>query len=131
MAASSTTISHACVSVMAASMTRRRDLDQLPLELEGLTPPAPRVRRVRRGVDDTVKALRSTGRLEPVDAALIAMARTLSDAMDDEHVCGGSGFTVATIAGRLFPIVGELRGEKIGGYDELDALLADMAADQE
>ena len=90
-----------------------------------------RVRRVRRGVDATVAALRATGRLEAVDAALVAMARTLADALDDEHVTpDGSAFTVATLAGRLFPIVEELRGEQVGALDDLDALLASMALEQ-
>jgi hypothetical protein len=91
-----------------------------------------RVRRVRRGVDTTITALRSTGRLEPVDAALIAIARTLADALDDERTDPeGSGFTVATIAGKLTPIVGELRGEHLGGFDPLDELLDGMGADAE
>ena len=90
-----------------------------------------RVRRVRKGVDLTITALRTTGRLEDVDAALIAMARTLADAMDDERSSvDGSGFTVATIAGRLLPVVAELRGERVAGFDALDAILAGMAHDE-
>jgi hypothetical protein len=85
---------------------------------------------VRRGVDATITALRSGGRLEPADAALIAMARTLADAMDDERAdVDGSGFTVATIAGRLLPVVDQLRGEQAAAFDGLDAFLASMAPD--
>jgi hypothetical protein len=81
-------------------------------------------------VDQTIAALRSTGRLEAVDAALVAMARTLADAMDDERADGdGSSYTVAAVAGRLFPIVEELRGERTAGLDELDDFLATMATD--
>ena len=88
------------------------------------------VRRVRRGVDQTVGALRSTGRLEPVDAALVALARTLADALDDEHADpDGSAFTVATLSGRLLPVLDGLRGERVVGYDDLDAVLAGMTLD--
>jgi hypothetical protein len=58
------------------------------------------------------------------------MARTLADAMDDERVDpDGSAFTVATLAGRLLPVVAELRGERVATFDGLDAFLADMAVD--
>jgi|SRR5882672_2015132 len=106
----------------------RRNPDQAALFDAG--PRTGRVRRVRRGVDATVTALRSTGRLEPVDAALVAIARTLADALDDEHVnVEGSAFVVATLAGRLTPVVDELRGERIAGFDEIDELLDGMRAD--
>jgi hypothetical protein len=107
---------------------RRHDPDQDALFDPG--PATERVRRVRRGVDQTVKALRSTGRLEPVDTALVAIARTLADAMDIEHTAAdGSAYTVASIAGRLHPVVAELRGERLAGFDDIDALLDQMRAD--
>ena len=42
-----------------------------------------RIGRVRRGWDTTVLALRATGRLEPIDEALIALGRVLADEADD------------------------------------------------
>ena len=50
-----------------------------------LFPPTPGRRRgrARRGLDDTLTALRATGRLEKVDAALIALARVAVDQLDD------------------------------------------------
>ena len=38
--------------------------------------------RTRRGLDDTLKALRSLGRLEAVDTALVALARVVADELD-------------------------------------------------
>jgi hypothetical protein len=71
------------------------------------------VRRVRRGVDQQLAAQRALGHIEPVDTGLIAIARTLADALDDEHVSSdGSRFVVATLAGRLVPVLLELRGER-------------------
>jgi hypothetical protein len=82
--------------------------------------PPPPVQRVRRGVDATVAALRQLGRLEPVDAALVNVARTLADAMDAEHADpDGSRFVVASIAGKLVPVLGLLRGGG-GGVDDDD-----------
>jgi len=90
-----------------------------------------RTRRVRRGVEATVSALRAGGRLEPVDAALVALARTLADAVDDERAdVDGSGYTVATLGGRLVPVLEILRGERVVGFDDLDALLAGMRLDE-
>ena len=90
-----------------------------------------RARRVRRGVEASVKALRAGGRLEPVDAALVALARTLADALDDERAdVDGSGYTVATLGGRLVPVLEILRGERVVGFDDLDALLAGMRLDE-
>lgn len=71
------------------------------------------------------------GQIEPVDTALIALARTLADAIDDEHTDpDGSRFTVGALAGRLVPVLLELRGERRDaasdvGYDaELAAIVA-------
>jgi hypothetical protein len=38
--------------------------------------------RARRGLDDTLRALRETGRLENVDAALLALCRVAADELD-------------------------------------------------
>jgi hypothetical protein len=88
------------------------------------------VRRVRRGVDGTVKALRDGGRLELVDAGLVALARTLADAMDEEHTAPEpSRFTVGSLAGRLLPVLVELRGGgAIDHRGDVDAALAELSA---
>jgi hypothetical protein len=76
-------------------------------------------------VDATVKALRDGGRLEPVDAALVAVCRTLADAIDAEHTADeGSRFTVGTLAGKLLPALDRLRGVDIASdVDDLAAAL--------
>ena len=89
------------------------------------------VARVRRAVDQQLRAQRGTGQLEPVDDGLIGLARTLADTIDAEVTDpDGSRFTVGALAGRLLPVLLELRGERRDaasdvGYDvELAALVA-------
>lgn len=88
------------------------------------------MRRVRRGVDDTIKALRDGGRLEAVDAAFVTLARTLADEIDDEHTgFEPSRFTVGSLAGRLVPILVELRGGVTFEHQgDVDAALAELSA---
>ena len=38
--------------------------------------------RCRRGFDDTIAALRALGRLEPIDAGLVALCRVAADELD-------------------------------------------------
>jgi hypothetical protein len=89
-----------------------------------------RVARIRRGVDQQVRAQRAMGHIEPVDAGLIAVAVTLADAYDAEVLDqAGSRYVEQTIAGRLVTVLLELRGERRdrpgdAGYDdELAALV--------
>jgi hypothetical protein len=86
------------------------------------------VARVRRGVEDQLKAQRDAGTIERVDAGLIAIARTLADDVDAEHTDpDGSRFVVGALVGKLMPVLMQLRGEAIGGDGvdvELDALRA-------
>ena len=87
------------------------------------------VARVRRGVDAQIRAQRALGHLEPVDDGLVAIARTLADDLDAEHTdedC--SRYTVATLAGRLVPVLLELRGERAGDGGDYDAELAAIVA---
>ena len=89
------------------------------------------VARVRRGVDRQLAAQRALGHIEPVDDGLITIARTLADAMDAEHTDpNGSRFTVGALAGRLVPVLLELRGERrdTPGDFGLDEELARLAA---
>lgn len=90
------------------------------------------VARVRKGVDATLTALRTGGRLEPVDAAFVALARTVADAIDAEHTAAEpSRFTVGALAGRLHPILVELRGGVAADRDtgaDVDAAFAQLSA---
>jgi len=90
---------------------------------------ARRVRRVRKGVDAQLAAQRALGHIEPVDTGLIAIARTLADALDDEWASvDGSRFTVGALAGRLVPVLLELRGERRDVAEGFDLELAAIVA---
>lgn len=105
-----------------------RDRGQSPLP--GLGGSA-RVARVRRYVDRQLRAQRSTGMLEPVDDGLIGVAMTLADALDAEWLDpDGSRFTVGALAGRLVPVLLELRGQPrdTAGDVDYDAELAALVA---
>ena len=88
------------------------------------------VARVRRGFDQQLTAQRAMGHLETVDAGLIALGRTLADAVDAEHTDpNGSRFTVGHLAGRLQSVMLELRGERRDpAGDGIDEELARLAA---
>jgi hypothetical protein len=93
-------------------------------------PEARGVARVRRAVDAQLAAQRAMGQIEPVDIGMIGLARTLAEAIDAEVTDpDGNRYTVATLAGRLLPVLLELRGERRDaasdvGYDEELARLA-------
>jgi hypothetical protein len=91
--------------------------------------PRRRVGRARRGLDDTIRALRATGRLEDVDAALLALARVAADELD--QACADldeSRFTRATLIGRYAGVLDTLVGHDHGDLDDGDlaALFADV-----
>jgi len=88
------------------------------------------VARVRRGVDAQLAAQRRLGQLEAVDEGLVTIARTLADAIDAEHTSSeGSRFTVGALAGRLVPVLLELRGERHDAPgDSFDSELAQLVA---
>lgn len=86
---------------------------------------------MRRSLDVTVRALRRSGRLESVDEALIGLARTLADEIDDEHTDPhGSRYITATLAGRLCVVLEQLRGGPVAptGEDAWDAAFARLSA---
>jgi hypothetical protein len=109
----------------------RKDRAQAPLPGIGRPGDGRPVARVRRGVDQQLRAQRGMGQLETVDEGLVALARTLADQIDAEVLDpDGSRFTVGALSGRLVPVLLELRGERRDsasdvGYDaELAALVA-------
>lgn len=94
----------------------------------GRTPGKP-VARVRRGVELQLKAQRRLGHLEHVDDGLIALARTLADAADAEHLDpDGSRYTVGSLSGRLVRVLLELRGERLVAGEGVDDELAVLVA---
>jgi len=86
-----------------------------------------RIGRVRRGLDDTVRAMRQTGRLEAIDAGLLALARVAADELD--AACRDteeSRYTRATLIGRYATVLDALVNRDPG--DDL-ADLADLFAE--
>ncbi len=104
----------------------RRDSGQLEL-LDG---GRGGTKRVRRGVDAQLAAQRQALQLEPVDAGLIAVARSMADALDAEiGKTDRSTFVIVTGLAKLVPVLIELRGERRAdadglGWDEELAALA-------
>ena len=91
----------------------------------------PGVARVKRAVDQTIRVLRGMDALHPGDDGLVAIARTLAELVDAEATDpDGSRYTAGVLAGRLVPVLLELRGERHDagsdvGYDaELAALVS-------
>src|SRR4051794_22700009 len=86
-----------------------------------------RVGRGRRGLDDRVRAMRDTGRLEAIDAGLLALARVAADELDDAcRDTDESRYTRATLIGRYATVLDALVNRDPG--DDL-ADLADLFAE--
>jgi hypothetical protein len=84
--------------------------------------------RHRAAVERTIKALRDAGRLEPVDASLVAAARTLADQLDVERAKPDPNlFTIARAVAEVRAVDAALRGEG-AGTDDLDDLVAALSA---
>src|SRR5262245_2887623 len=83
--------------------------------------------RARRGLDDTIRALRSTGRLEESDTAEVALCRVLADLLDDaDRDPEESRYVCATIGGRYLTALVAFRSRvlPVEETDALDELLA-------
>jgi hypothetical protein len=94
------------------------DGDQLRL----IEPDGRPVRRVRRACDDTIKALRAGGRLEPADTLLVALLRTCSDRCDELRGGEGKEFHEAQalrLAGELEARLRSLGGPSTDAFDQL------------
>jgi hypothetical protein len=84
--------------------------------------------RNQKGIEATIAALRQTGRLEPVDEALIALVRTVAFALDrlepDEAPA-----PLASLARVQLAAVSALRGRNDDDTDTLAALLASLSGE--
>jgi hypothetical protein len=86
-----------------------------------------RIGRIRRGLDETLRAMRDTGRIEAIDAGLLALARVAADELDDAcRDTDESRFTRATLIGRYHTVLDALVNRDPG--DDL-ADLADLFAE--
>jgi len=98
----------------------------MPSEQGRLFPSSPRRSRgrARRGLDDTLTALRATGRLENVDAALVALCRVAADELDaatadrDE-----SRYTRGTLTARYHDVLRHLLARPVDDDRDLVAQL--------
>jgi len=83
-----------------------------------------RPRRNRAAIERTVKALRAADRLELVDAALIAAARTSAAALDDAP----NPYVAATVLRVHLEALRLLTGRPEPQPDELDAFLRSLSS---
>lgn len=86
-----------------------------------------RNRRVRRGLELTLLAQRS--RFTRADLATVAMARTLADAIDDEHQGAASGAVIAALTRQLAAMLADLATRTDSTTDDTDPALAALLAD--
>src|SRR5262245_47900915 len=82
--------------------------------------------RARRGLDDTLKALRTVGRLKDVDAALIALCRVAADELDAAAFdAEESRYTRGVLIARYHAVLTHLLARPDAADDDL---LADLFA---
>lgn len=86
----------------------------------------PRASR-RSAADRTIRALRTTGRLEAVDEALIDLVRSLADALDRMDPTERN---FPPLSNQYARVLRELRGES-RDTDDADALLARLTSSGE
>jgi hypothetical protein len=76
--------------------------------------------RTRAGWDVTVRALRDTGRLEPIDEAIIKLGRVVADELDDAcHDLDESRFTRNALAKTMLQVIAQLRDQTRPDVDAL------------
>lgn len=97
----------------------KRDAHQLELGIRARGP-----RRNANAVERTIRALREADRLEPIDAALVAAARTLARALDEAP----SPYVAGTVARVHLEAIRLLAGRPAPESDELDAFLSSLRA---
>jgi hypothetical protein len=79
-------------------------------------------RRNARAIESTIAALRRAGRLEPVDAALVAAARTTAAALDRAD----SPYLAAIVSRAYLEAVGRLLDRDLDGPDPIDLFVASL-----
>jgi hypothetical protein len=85
-------------------------------------PRASSSRRNATAIESTISALRRAGRLEPVDSALIAAARTTAAALDRAD----SPYIAAIVSRAYLDAVGKLLDRELSGPDPIDAFIASL-----
>jgi hypothetical protein len=88
--------------------------------------------RCRRTYDETLAALRATGRVEKVDSAVIGLCRVLADELDDAcRDTDESRYTRGTLAARYQSALTFLlaRPDTANDVDDLASLLAAVRHD--
>jgi hypothetical protein len=101
-----------------------RDQPRLP----GISAKRRRTGRIRRGLDETLAAMRVGGLLEPIDAALVALARVAADELDEAcRDTDESRYTRATLIARYAGVLETLVAHDLDdGGPTLDELLSAM-----
>jgi hypothetical protein len=80
-----------------------------------------------RETERTISALRTAGRVEEVDAARVALVRTLAEALDAEvRAPDSSPYTVGLLASRYRDALGDPYGSAPTTSDEVEAFLASL-----
>ena len=102
----------------ARYMARKRGMATDPAERRRLASS----RRNATAIEATIAALRRAGRLEPVDAALVAAARTTAAALDRAD----SPYVAATVARVHVDVVARLLDRPTTTPDPLDLWLASL-----
>jgi hypothetical protein len=82
------------------------------------------VKRVRRATDTTIRALRSGGRLEPVDDLLVALLRTCADRCDELRGDDEAAYHETQMLRLTGELEARLRGTGGPQSDAFDQLLA-------
>ena len=90
-------------------------------------PGPPAVKRLRRAADDTLRAMRRSGRLEDCDQLLVALVRTTADVADQRRNDPEAAWHLNAALKLLADLDGRLRS--IGGpeHDAFAELLAAAA----
>lgn len=89
-------------------------------------PPPPRRYRNQRATEATITSLRRLGRIEPVDEANIALARTIATALDQ---LAPDDPSIGTLARTQLQALRMLRGTQDDSATALAALLASVSAE--
>ena len=95
-----------------------------PAQQGELFPGPPAVLRLRRAADDTLRAMRRSGRLEDCDTLLVALVRTTADVADQRRNDPEAAWHLNAALKLLADLDGRLR--QIGGpeHDAFAELLA-------